>query len=103
MIRRKVRFLAPLFVCAIFCHLSGQEPTPTEAKPSREEALRAAVEALERAEQQQQDEGVVQPTSTEEINRRLTTLQRVDPSHPWLSYLYGRAYALAGRTGDAID
>jgi len=101
MIRRKVRFLTPLFVGAILCHVFGQEPTPSDAKPSPEEAFRAAEEALVQAEQQ--DEGEVRATAMEEINRRLTTLQGVDPTHPWLSYLYGRAYALAGRTGDAID
>jgi len=101
MIRRKLRFLTPLFFSAIVCHVFGQEPTPSDVKPSPEEALRAAEEAIVGAEQQ--DEGVVLPTVMEEINRRLTTLQSVDPNQLRLSYLYGRAYALAGRTGDAID
>ena len=101
MIRRNVRFLTPVFVSAILCHVFGQEPTPPDAKPTREDALRAAVEALEEVEQQ--DDGAIRATAMEEINRRLTTLQGVDPTHAWLPYLYGRAYALAGRTGDAID
>jgi len=101
MIRRNVPLLTPVLVSAILCHVLGQAPTPSEDKPSREEALRAAVEALEQAEEQ--DEGGVRAAALEEINRRLSTLQGVDPAHPWLSYLYGRAYALAGRSGDAID
>ena len=80
MIRRNVRFLTPLFVSAILCHVFGQEPTPSDAKPSPEEALRAAEEAIVGAEQQ--DEGEVRATVMEEINRRLTTLQGVDPAQP---------------------
>ena len=44
MIRRNVRFLTLLFVSAILCHVFGQEPTPSDAKPTREEAFRAAEE-----------------------------------------------------------
>lgn len=103
MIQLNVRLLTTVFISAILCQASGQPPTPPEDKPTREEAFRAAVEILEQAEQQQLDDGAVQATQTEEINRRLTALQGVDPSHPWLLYLYGRAHALAGRTGEAID
>ncbi len=103
MIQCNARYLAPILVGALICRVSAQEPSPTEAKPSQEEALRAAVEAVEQAERQQQDEGAVRPTASEEITRRLNTLQSAAPGNPWLYYLYGRAYTLAGRTGDAID
>ena len=102
MMPRNLRRLAPLLVSAMLCHAFGQESAPSDVKPTREDALRAAVEALEQAERQQ-EEGEVRATAMEEINRRLTTLQGADPTHPWLPYLYARAYALAGRTGDAID
>ena len=101
-IQRSANFVVPLFLSVMLCHAFGQEPTPSDVKPTREDALRAAVESLEQAEQQQ-EEGEVRATAMEEINRRLTALRDAEPTHPRLPYLYARAYALAGRTGDAID
>ncbi len=103
MIRLLVPLAAPLFFFVLTCHVAGQEPPGADDASAREEALRTAIEAIERAELQQKDDGLVAPTAAEEINRRLTSLQKLDPAGPLLPYLFGRAYALFGRVGDAIE
>jgi tetratricopeptide (TPR) repeat protein len=38
-----------------------------------------------------------------ELEKLLEDIRATAPAHPWLPYLLGRAYGLAGRKGDAID
>ncbi len=38
-----------------------------------------------------------------ELEKLIEDIRASEPAHPWLPYLLGRAYGLAGRNGDAID
>ncbi|MEK7710546.1 MAG: tetratricopeptide repeat protein [Planctomycetota bacterium] len=75
--------------------------TPPEPRKSADEALPAARELLDRLDAHPGEDP--QPAVLDELNKRILDLQSADPANPWLTYLYGRAYAFSHRNGDAID
>jgi tetratricopeptide (TPR) repeat protein len=75
--------------------------TPLDSEVSAEEAIRLAIETFDRLE-----EGVAgddRASLTERADRYIELVEAGDPGSPWLSYLYGRAFALLGRPGDAVE
>lgn len=77
------------------------EAKEAPAALSVEEAIRAAVAALDRADELE-DEGSV-ATAAEEIKGYINVVAAKAPGNPWLHYLYGRIYVLTGRRSDALD
>ncbi len=85
----------------------GAQPTaklsaphkPMDPEISVREAIQAASEILDRLE----TPGEVRPseTSLELIEHYIKVVERKEPTNPRLTYLRGRALALAGRPGDA--
>ncbi|MDO8632569.1 MAG: tetratricopeptide repeat protein, partial [Phycisphaerales bacterium] len=75
--------------------------TPPDPRKSADGALAAARELLDRIDAPPGDDPL--PAVLDELNQRILDLQSADPANPWLTYLYGRAYAFSGRNGDAID
>lgn len=79
------------------------QPTPSESViPISVEDLLA--DTLSKIDQwDQQGRLVVDAEEAEKLNESITLIQQQEPSHPWLSYLIARSFALVGRRHDAID
>ena len=75
----------------------------TSAEPAIgvDEAVRRAIDALDRLEARDESDALV--PLTDEANRYIEIVEAQDAANPWIPYLYGRAYALMGRRGDAVD
>ena len=78
-------------------------PAADEALPdvSVDEAIRKALEALDDLEAADGPEAMA--ATIARVNRHTEIVRTAEPGNPWLHSLYGRAYALTGRRGDAID
>lgn len=63
--------------------------------------VRSANEVFEQLEQRESQEP--DHTQVEQINSLIDQVEQRDPGSAWLDYLYGRAYAVTSRPGDAID
>jgi len=73
----------------------------TEKPPSADELVRTTLNQLTTLEE---SEEIPYPhAAIGEINRLILQIEGADPANPWLSFLYGRAFALMGRSGEAID
>jgi tetratricopeptide (TPR) repeat protein len=83
----------------------AQATPATESPPVSEEtveqALDAATDGLDRLESGQNDEAT-QPI-LEGVVEQIEFVQRNRPDHPMLPFLYGRAYAITGRQGEAVE
>ncbi len=78
-------------------------PAAEEAPPdlSVDEAIHRTLEALDNLEAARDRDAMV--TTIAQVNRYTDIVRTAEPGNPWLHCLYGRAYALTGRRGDAID
>ena len=74
---------------------------PTPSTITADEAVRMAIEATDRL---QSLGGRDAPQAVaDQVNRYIEIVQSQDPGSAWLPYLYGRAYAIIGRQGEAVD
>jgi tetratricopeptide (TPR) repeat protein len=80
---------------------TDEPQTPSEPTVSAEEAIRLAIETLDRLEAHKESDKAEK--LLEEANGYVGIVRDLEPGNPWLSYLQGRVLALAGRHGDAIE
>lgn len=91
------------FLIGISVRAAAQDappPLPPE-KVNPQASHDAAVAELDRLETLDADD--ITTSSMEALNKHVSALQTADPSHPRLTYLFARAFALSGRTKDAIE
>ncbi|UCE59096.1 MAG: hypothetical protein JSU63_16830 [Phycisphaerales bacterium] len=91
---------------------SAETPQPRESEApveaddtlpdiSVEEAVRIAVEAVNAFDLMMDTESA--SAAFQKATRATDVLQRLDPVNPWLYYLRGRVYAIAGRGNEAVE
>ena len=73
----------------------------TGASRSTDESIRAAIVLLDQLEQSQTRP--IDTANLDGVNELIIAVEKADPTNPWLTYLFGRSFALMGRAGDAID
>ena len=116
-IRVPLFWMMPLWVSAILGQaVEPSEPPRQQAEPAQsaaiqetstepaigvDQAVRLAIDALDRLEARDESDALV--PLTDEANRYIEVVEAKDAANPWLPYLYGRAYAIMGRRGDAVD
>jgi tetratricopeptide (TPR) repeat protein len=86
--------------------VSAKDETPAAGQSgSVQETIRLAIQALDQAEhlRKEQDDVAQLQAVFEQVTRHVESLQEQEPANPWLLYLRGRAYALTGRPGDAVE
>lgn len=76
-------------------------PEPTDVTIDAEEAIRLATDLFDRLESLDADDDA--RALLEQANGYIEVVQAKDSTSPWLSYLYGRAFAVAGRPWDAVQ
>ncbi len=76
---------------------SGGAASPVDVDQLIREAL-ANLDELERVE-----DPAMRSRLLEEVLDRARVVQESDPDNPWAKYVFGRAYLISGRAGDAID
>lgn len=98
-----MRISVGMLLVVLSCHAMAQDavPTPAPEKISPQASYDAAAAELDRLETFDTDD--LTASSMEALNKHLAALQTSDPSHARLTYLFARAYALSGRTKDAIE
>ena len=83
----------------------GRTAPAPEAPPVPEktvkQAVNAAMNTLDRLESAEFDEP--KQTVFAEVTDHIEFVQNADPANPMLPYLYGRAYAITGRRGEAVE
>jgi|CXWL01.1.fsa_nt_gi tetratricopeptide (TPR) repeat protein len=91
---------------ALFAQTPPPPPTEPAAAPAKltidvNEAVQKARTLIESIDSNLAD--APSRETLQELEKLIEDIQTADPAHPWLTYLLGRAYGLAGRNGDAID
>jgi tetratricopeptide (TPR) repeat protein len=76
-------------------------PTPAESEMTVEDAIRLAINALDRVEAGAATEEL-QPIP-EEASRLIELVRTKDPNNAWLAFLHGRFYAFTGRRAEAVE
>lgn len=79
----------------------GRPDEPQAESLTADEAVRLAVEALDRLDSRESD--VDKDALLAEARRYAESARQRDPANPWLYYLSGRYFAHVGRQGDAIE
>ena len=95
---------AALFLLGISIRAAVAQDAPSSLPPEKvnpQASHDAAVVELDRLETLDADD--ITASSMEALNRHIAALQTTEPSHPRLTYLFARAFALSGRTKDAIE
>ena len=77
------------------------ERPPAPSEMTVDEAIHAAIDVLDKLEPG--EDGDTRSFLLDELDRLAGIVRDAAPDNPWLHYLYGRAHAIAGRQGDAID
>ena len=80
---------------------TATEPQSPELKVTAEEAIQAAIEAIDRLEAARDADD--KQATLAEINRYIAHAREQDPANAWLSYVFGRLYLSAERLADARD
>ena len=78
---------------------AAQDDAQTAAE--QRSLVQAARDTLDRIDGT--DDSADRRTMLEEVNGKIEMLRAADPGSPWLAYLRGRALALVGRSGDAVE
>lgn len=116
-VRVPLFWMMPLWMCAILRQaVEPSEPPHRQPEPALDaaiqetspesaigvdEAVRLAIDALNRLEARNESDALV--PLMDQANRYIELVETKDAANSWLPYLYGRAYALMGRRGDAVD